>query len=554
MPTIEVSHKDICKLTGRSLSLKQLEDAILYAKADIEAVDGDKLKINAKDTNRPDLWSAEGIAREIAGRMGRSGLPEYKTAKSNVKVIVDAKLKGIRPLTVCAVVKNLNITPDVLSQMIQLQEKVSVTFGRNRKEVAIGVYDLHKISPPIRFTATTPEGLKFVPLEFTREMTPKQILENHPKGKEFGHLLAGKSMYPVFIDNADEVLSMPPIINSDYTGKVTEETKDIFIECSGFSLKFLVPALNVIVAALADRGGRIETVEVILPGGKRLVTPDLSPKKTSASLDFINEISGLDLTIAQAKKLLEQARYNVKTIGKKLELLYPAYRQDIMHMRDVAEDAVISYGYAKIKPESPKLATTGKSNEMEKFSDACAELMVGLGCQEIMSYILTGKESIFRKMFLKETPVAEIENYVSENWNVFRDKLIPNLLEFLSRNKNQNYPQKIFEIGDCVILDPREETRTANVRKMALAFTDNSAGYEDAASMLEAFLSGLGLKFLFKPNNNPSFIHGRCANIIVKGKPIGLIGEIHPQVLVNWNLEKPAACFEIDLSQLMKIV
>jgi len=126
MPTIETSHSDLNKLIGKTLSIKQLDMAINFAKGELDESDGDNLKLDIKDTNRPDLWSAEGIAREIAGRFGKPGLPEYKTGKSDVKVIIDPKLKNIRPYTVCAVVRNLNITPDVLSQMIQLQEKVSL--------------------------------------------------------------------------------------------------------------------------------------------------------------------------------------------------------------------------------------------------------------------------------------------------------------------------------------------------------------------------------------------------------------------------------------------
>ncbi len=555
MPTIEVNQKDLCSLIGRTLSLSQLKEAVLFAKAEIESADGDILKLDSKDTNRPDLWSAEGIAREISGRMKRTGIPEYKTRKSDVKVIVDPKLRNIRPLTVCAVVKNLNITSQVLSQMIQLQEKVSLTFGRNRKEVAIGVYDLHKITPPIRFTTTTPDGIKFIPLEFTKEMTPRQILEQHPKGREFSHLLDGMHEYPIFIDNADEVLSMPPIINSDYTGKVTEDTTDLFIECSGFNPKFLIHALNVIVAALADRGGQLETVDIQLPGGRKLITPDLRPKKTKANLDFINRISGLSLTISQLKKLLEQARYSVvKTRGKEIELLYPAYRQDIMHMADVAEDVIISYGYNKIKPEQPKLATIGRQNEIETFSEVCAQLMIGLGCQEVISYILTSKNSLFGSMLLPESDVAEIENYVSKNWNVFRNWLIPGLLNFLSKNKNQEYPQKIFEIGDVVILDRKQETRTRDVRKLACALTHTQTGYEDISSMLDAFFSNLGISCMLARKNHPSFIPGRCAKILVKGTELGIIGEIHPQVLNNRNLERPVVCFELDLEKIFSYI
>ncbi|RLJ10206.1 MAG: phenylalanine--tRNA ligase subunit beta [Candidatus Aenigmatarchaeota archaeon] len=554
MPTIEVSYHDLCRLIGKNIPFKELsEKAILYAKGEIDEVDGDSLKIDIKDTNRPDLWSAEGIAREIKGRYGYPGLPEYPTQPSGLKVIVDRKMKSIRPYTVCAVVKDLDIDEHVLSQMIQLQEKVSITFGRNRKEVAIGVYDFNKITPPIKFTAFKPKELRFVPLEFKKEMTLDEILKEHPKGKEYGHLLQDLPEYPIFIDANQEVLSMPPIINSDYTGKVTQETRDLFIECSGFNLKFLMPALNVIVTALAERGGKIETVEVVYPD-RKLITPDLSPKRFSLNPDYVRKISGLNLSTKDMCMLLEQARYKTSIKKEKIELLCPAYRQDIMHERDVVEDIIISYGYNKVEPIFPKLFTIGSQEKIEEFGYIASEIMIGMGFQEIMSYTLTNKNNLFGRMLLKESQVAEIENPVSSNWCVFRNWLLPSLMEFLSKNKHREYPQKIFEIGDVVIIDHTQETKTRNPRKLACAITDTKIGYEDVTSVLDAFFRNLNLRYTMKKIKHSSFISGRVASIFVEGNEVGFIGEVHPQVLNNWELEKPVAAFEIDLSKILDVL
>jgi phenylalanyl-tRNA synthetase beta chain len=552
MPTIEVSYRDLCSLVGKRIPLEKLrEEGILYAKGELDAIDGDTLKVDIKDTNRPDLWSTEGIAREIAGRHGKPGLPSYKVGKPRVTVDVDKKLRNIRPYTVCAVVRNLKITPDVLSQMIQLQEKVSLTFGRNRKEVAIGVYDLHKLKPPIRFTSVKPDGIKFIPLEFNRKLTPAQILQQHPKGKEFGHLLKGLKEYPIFIDSVGQVLSMPPIINSDWTGKVTESTRDVFIECSGFELRFLLPALNVVVTALADRGGLVESVRVNLPGSK-LETPDLEPKKFSADPAYINRLSGLKLSPDRICRLLEQSRYKAVYRGKKIHVLYPAYRQDIMHQADIAEDAIISYGYNRINPEPIRLATTGSETRLENLSHTAAGLMTGLGCQEILSYTLTNKSHLFDAMALPEHPVVEVENPVSANWCMFRNWLLPSLIEFLSRNKHVDYPQKIFEIGDTVVLDPRAETKTTDKRKLAVALAGTGIGYENIRSMLDALLSNLGIKYTVSLARHRSFIPNRTASVTIGNEEIGVLGEIHPRVLANWGLEVPVAALELNISSILK--
>ncbi len=550
MPTIEVSQKDLCKLIGKKLTIKELEDLVIYAKSEVDAVDGDSIKLDVKDSNRPDLWSAEGIAREISGRIKKASVKKYKVGKSKVVVKVSKKVSKVRPLTVCAVVKGLRINDDVLSQMVQLQEKTAVTFGRNREEVAIGIYDLRKIKLPIKYTTVKPDGIKFVPLEFTKEMTPKEILKQHPKGKEFGNLLKGCKEYPIFIDSAGNVLSMPPIINSDYTGKVTKKTKDVFIECTGFNFKFLIPALNVIVAALADRGGKIRSVRVVYPS-RRMTTPDLTPKKAFVDVDYANRISGLDLTVSQIRKLLEQARYKTKSAkrGKRIEVLYPAYRQDILHQRDVVEDIIVSYGYNKIEPIVPELATVGSVSQKEVFSNRIAELMVGLGMQEVLSYTLTNKANLFERMNLKATTIAEIENPVSLNWCVFRNWMLPSLMEFLSSNQHVEYPQRVFEVGDVVILDKTKETRARDVRKLACAIANPKASYEEISSMVDALLANLGVDYKLKATEHRSFIPGRVAEIIVNKESIGIVGELSPAVLNNWQLEMPVAAMEMSLEE-----
>jgi phenylalanyl-tRNA synthetase beta chain len=424
-----------------------------------------------------------------------------------------------------------------------------VTFGRNRKEVAIGAYDYHKITPPITYTTVKPDGISFVPLESESKMTPSQILKKHPKGKEYAHLLKGLPRYPIFIDAAGEVLSLPPIINSDHTGKVTSATRDLFIECSGFDMRFQIPALNVIVAALADRGGCVETVKVDYHDGA-VLTPDLKPRKTRIDIDYANNISGLNLSPARMSELLRQARYDTKVKGKHIEATYPAYRQDIMHQRDVIEDIIISYGYNKMKPVVPEIATTGSLRRIEKVSDTVSEVMVGMGMQEVLSYILTNKNSLFARMNLPEQEVVEISNVVSSNWCVFRNWLLPSLMEFLSKNKHREYPQRVYEIGDVVVMDKKRETRTRDVRNLAAAISENRVGYEQVASLVDSLLSSLGMDYEFKVFKHPSFIEGRTAEIMIKNKPVGIIGEVHPSVLNRWGLEKPVAAFELDLEKI----
>ena len=550
MPKFEISKQDLEKLVGRKFTVKELEDFLLFAKTELDGVDGDTLKVDVKDTNRPDLWSVEGIARELKGHLKiEEGLPKYSVKKSGWRVSVESPDEFHKFVT-AAIVRNVKITKDVLSQMIQLQEKVGGTFGRNRKAMSMGAYDLSKIKFPVKYTGKKPEEIKFKPLGFDKEMTAKEILEKHEKGKQYGHLLKDSKKYNVWLDANNSILAMEPIINSNIAGNVTTETKDIFLECSGDDLKSLHTAINVLASALAERGGQIEEVEIIYKE-KKITTPDFTSKAAHLDPDYCRKIIGLEISDAEMIKLLKEGRYSAKLDKKKIHVEYPAYRQDIMHQRDLVEDVAIGFGYNDIEPQIPTLPTIGSRDKLEDFTNTLREVCVGLGLQEVLTFVLTNKDNMFKKMGLPEGKIVEIENPISLNWSVFRDKLLPNLLEFLAYNKNQEYPQHVFEVGDVVLFDPaNKETGVSNKRKLAVALTNTQIGYEDASSLLSAFLSILGKPLTLKKTNHPSFIAGRVAEVLVENKTIGVIGEIFPGVLNSWNLEKPVVGFELNIDEL----
>ena len=550
MPSLEISLMDLERLLRRKIAPGELWRLVAIAKCEVDNIDGDVVKVDVKDTNRPDLWSAEGIAREIRLRHGSPGLPMYMASKSGTEVHVDPSVKAVRPYTTCAVVTDLHLNQAALSQMIQLQEKVASNFGGGRRDIAIGVYDLGRISPPIRYTTVDPEGAKFVPLDFEEEMTPKEILDKHPKGREFGHLLAGAKRYPMFIDSAGEIMSVPPIINSNFSGKVTEETRKAFIECSGFNLGRLSTALNVVSTALAERGAKIGQVGVRYPS-RAITSPDFRPKRAKLVLSHFRRMSDLRVSSAQALDLLRRSGYQVLSRkADKVEVLYPAYRQDIMHERDLMEDMLITYGYDRIQPQQPKLPTVGASSRIERFSSLVEGLMIGLGFQQILSYTLTSRSNLFTKMNLEDQPVMELENPVSSNWSVFRNWLLPCLVEFLSVNTHVDYPQSVFEVGDVVIPDSAQDTRAKDCRKLACAMAGAEMGYQDIASVLDATMSNLGFEYELRPSVHPTFIRGRGADIVTERGLIGVMGEISPQVLENWKIEVPVSAFEVDVTTL----
>jgi len=543
MPTIEINKTDLEKQLGKSFGKEKFEEVLQYTKLEISAISGDKITLEVKDSNRPDLLSVEGIARELKGILGKEkGIPKYTINNSDFSVKVESKVKNIRPAIACAVVKDLKLDEESIRSLIQFQEKLCDGFGRKRKEAAIGVYDFDKIKWPVTYTTSAPDKIKFVPLDMTEKLTLREILQQHEKGKEYANLIEKAAEYPILIDSEKNVLSMPPVINSEYSGKVTTATKNLFVEVTGLNFKRVLQTLDIFVAALADRGGKIFSVKI-----GNIKTPDFKAKSKKLTVEEVNSRLGIKLTNKEITKLLEKARYNAKSKAGNIEVEVPFYRTDVIHAVDITEDIAIMYGYSNFQPEELKIATTGSILEKTKLSNKISSLFVGLGFQEAATMTLTNKESLFKKMHVQAEQVVEIENPVSLTYSCVRNWLLPSLCEFLSKNKDVDFPQKIFEIGECILLEKRPEERL----KLAFVSAYNKVNFTDARQILEYILQNLGLECKIRPCEHGSFIPGRVGNIMINDKNYGIIGEVNPAVLNSWNIKMPAVAVELDITELM---
>ena len=554
MPTIDISLKDLNSLVKKELTQKRLEEeAALLVKGEIDKVEGDKITITCADSNRPDLWSTEGIARALRPYYTEEKwLQKYTVLPSNVYLHVDRTVDDIRPFIAAAVLENVAITENLLLQMIQLQEKVCMTFGRKRKTVAIGLYDFDKMTPPLTYKAVKPTECSFIPLDFKKEMTLKDILKTHHKGIEYGHLLEGLDKYPIIVDSKGVIASMPPIINSQATGKVSEDTKNLFVEVTGTSREEVHVALTIMVAALADRGGTIKSVTIDY-GEKKFITPNFTPKRIKVKFTDIERIAGMKLSLKELKKYLGRYGYDVKKAKDGLELEYATWRQDILHPIDVIEDLLISYGYNYIEPLVPAIATVGSVDELEAFCEPIRNVLVGFGGQELLNFTLTNKETLFTKMNLQEFPLVEIANPVSLKWTHIRNWVLPSVLEFLEKNTMQEYPQQVYELGDAVVIDEKAETRTKTIKRLAWVLAEKDANFTKAKQILDYVLTGLGLSYEILDTEHNSFISGRCGRVVVNGIEVAYIGEMHPQVLTNFKMGFPVCAFEINISEIFKL-
>lgn len=570
MPKIEVNERLFFNLLGTQYDYDTLEDRLTCGKAELDerpdsALPEDQrvIKIELNDTNRPDLWSTAGIARQL--RLHKGGkATDYSSFLStkdklvdsgNRIVTVDPQLKDIRPYMIAFVISGKPIDEPMLLDIIQTQEKLCWNFGRKRRSVSMGVYRSAMIQWPVHYKAVDPDKTSFVPLQCESPMTCRQILSDHPKGKDYGWILKDAPLFPLLTDDKGEVMSMAPIINSATLGAVQVGDSDLLVEMTGTDMTSLLLSANIVACDFADAGYTILPCKVEHPYdtgfGRDIVAPFYFQAPATASLAEVNRLLGSQLTAEEVTTALERMGNTVSVAGDKLTVQIPPYRNDFLHQVDIIEDVMMGMELSSFPPEKPRDFTIGRLSPVTLFSRKAKSLLVGLGYQEmIFNYLGSGKDYI-QKMNIHGDNVIEISNPMSENYQFVRPSIIPSLLGAETGSGNAVYPHRIFEIGKVAFLCDEEVTGTRTRQSLGFLTAAGDANFNTAASEVATILHFLDHQYTVTESADPRFIPGRQANIMVKGKVVGIFGEVHPAVLENWAITVPCVTGELDLEELM---
>ncbi|NOQ56280.1 MAG: phenylalanine--tRNA ligase subunit beta [Nanohaloarchaea archaeon] len=548
MPTVNLNKKKVLEYIGKDITDKVLFEKIPMIGTDLEGITDDEISVEIFP-NRPDMLSEEGFARAFKSFLGlEKGLRKYVVNKSDYKATIDSSVKEVREFAVAAVIKGVNVDSDFIARLMQVQEKLHTTHSRNRKSAAIGVHDLDTVSFPINYT-TRGKDFSFIPLEGKAEMTIEAILTEHPKGKAYAHLV-DKDVYPVWIDAEDKVVSFPPIINGIHT-TVTSDTKNLLLDITGTDEKVVVQALNIMVSMLSDAGGKIYEVDV--SGNKY---PDFTANVMKLDLSYANRLLGLELDAESAIDYLLMMGLGAKKVSESIvEVSIPVFRTDILHSMDLIEDIAIAYGYENFDSEMSDATTVGAESSKTVFSRKVSELLVGLSYLECKSFHMTNAKTLFEKMNHEVSKdIVRTANAVNIEYDAMRDRLLSGLMKILSENTHNEYPQNLFEAGTVISKDDSAETNVSEDTNIALVSAGLTSDFSSMKAVIETFALNLDVDIRFEEHEDPSFISGRCAKLVLSGAMIGVVGELHPEVLVNWGLDVPVAAAEIDLLIVMDAV
>ncbi len=582
MPTVEVHPDELRRLTGHDEKGDDELKSDLFAlglEFEGETEEGAFELEFAPD--RLDRLSVEGVARSLRYQYGDDrGVYVPETNAPDWTFVVDEAVPDERPYVTGAVVRGASLSERGLQSLIQLQEKLHATMGRDRAKGAIGIHDLTMLkgepatnggSKSITYTSMDPDDERFVPLESDAELTPREVTERHHMGSQYADLVAGMEQYPAIYDDIG-LFSFPPVINGRRT-ELTADSRDLLIEMTGTDQWTVDHMCNIVLYALSARGARIERVDVHYtddtPGdyaGRTLDRPDFSVDTKRVTHDRIESIIGVDLEPSTVIDCAERAGLDATetTVGDD-EIAYdvdiPPYRVDVLHPLDVIDDVGRAYGFNDLDPRYPDVSTVGGRHERSRLEDAARDVLVGLGFEDLLNFHLISAAENYDRMGLAapETggpdivgggePVTIREPY-SEAYTQLRTWALPSLLMVLENNTHRSYPQDLAEIGLAAKLDDAYNTGVAEWRTVAGVLARPDASYEDARARIQAIAGAFGVPLETPATEHPTFIPGRAATVVLDGDPVGVVGEVHPEIIVEHDLELPVAAFEFRLDGL----
>jgi len=529
MPVVELELPRLQKLVGKT-NRKKIMDILPFLGLDIESEDNDIVRIEFSP-NRPDYSTDFGIALGLQGLLGtKKGIQQLKIKKvQNYKIKVDPSVSKVRPFVTGIVARNGKIDDKVLRQI--------------RKKSSIGIHDLDTISFPLTYT-TTNRNHKFIPLNFTNEQSITEILKNTEVGQDYGHILGNSPKVPIILDSTRNTVSFPPIINSSKT-TVTTKTKNLFVEVTGIDKIAVEDMLSIVATILQSAGFELYTANI---SGARNSTPQFNQRKIVLTEDLVNTTLGLNLSPPKIASTLKKCRLDATPKSKNVICTVPRYRFDIFGAMDLVEEVALGYGIENLEPTLSPSKTLGQKNEISNSLNNMSQIMIGLGYMEALNSSLTSKRILYDLTNRDSSNMMSVMDSKSQEHTILRDFILAGLISNLSSNIHEPYPQKTFETGTVFSKgNPVNEEI-----HLACISAHNDANFSEIKSILQSALkTGFNIQCETKTSSHPTFSEGNTAEIIVKGKPCGIIGKIDSKVIVNFRIRVPVFGFEVKLSGLI---
>jgi len=514
VPVIEVAKHDLERLTH--VKFEELVKLLEHVKCEVEEELGDRVKLEVTH-DRPDHFSAEGLARTLKGVADvEVGLPPIRTTWSSLEL--NAETIEERPYISMAVVRGVRLDDEAVKQLIQLQEKLHETYGRGRRKIAIGYYDVSKIRPPIFYTRVSQDD-EYIPLGFDRPVKIREMYELTEQGRRYSHLI-NRERPPALVDGAGQIMVIIPVLGSECC-KITEETRDVLIDVTGTDPRAVHSMLSVLIYALLERS---DSKEVEIVRGGTTYTHRYAEIEVNAKV--VGELLGVSLSQAEFERLVNKARLGYRD-GK---VVVPPFRINILTWVDVAEDVAVMMGYNRLPREAPKVVTGGRRHRTEIFAGEVRRALTSMGFVEINNYVLTDRavEGVCKAVY--------VVNPISELYNTVRCSIVAQLIAAASTVRRREV--KLFEVGDVV-----REGKTLKVATFLIS--RDGVTLTDGLSVAKSLCNRLGLNCKTSATEVGWALQNRAAQI--EGDVSGYVAEVSPDLLTRLGHLIPTVVGELVL-------
>ncbi|KAH6915327.1 phenylalanyl-tRNA synthetase subunit beta [Coprinopsis sp. MPI-PUGE-AT-0042] len=614
MPTVAVDKADLWERLGKQYTTEEFDKLCFDYGLELDEDTTEEVEENIKKglpaerpqlkieipANRYDLLCIEGISRALNVFLGKQEAPKYRLSYPKggeselVTTTIHPETAKVRPLFACAVLRNVKFTPRSYASFIDLQDKLHQNICRRRQLVAIGTHDLDTLLPPFRYEARSPQNIKFAPLGKTQSYNAEELMTLYESEKHLARylpIIRDSPVYPVIYDSKEQVLSMPPIINSDHS-KITLNTRNVFIDVTATDQTKLDIVVNMVATMFSEyceEPYTIEPCKVILPNGEAKITPDLSGKDMVAHASYVNSCTGLGLSTQEVATLLTRMSLETTLETQDADVInvhLPPTRPDILHECDIMEDAAIAYGFNNLPDKFPATSTVAQPLAISKLSDVVRIEWALAGWIEVLPLILCSHEENFEWLNHKDdgNTCVKIANPKTLEFQVVRTTLIPGLLKTIRENKTHALPIKVFETSDVVFKDTTKERQARNERHAAAVWCNKTAGFEIVHGMLDRAMKMLEIPrigsqdtdkptgYYIKETSDEMYFPGRAATIYYRPPPnhpslltkvgsalgvkhdlaIGSLGILHPSVLEKFEINFPCSALEFTLEPFKK--
>lgn len=513
-------------------------------------------------SNRPDCRSIIGIAREAAVTLGKDlKVPEINVKGSDEKMNFEIDVQtDLCKRYSAKVVKDVKVKPSPywmqrrlieagmrpINNIVDITNYVMLELGQ-----PLHAFDLDDIKYDKMTVKLAEEGEKFVTLDGVERTLDKDTL---------------------VIGNKDKTLDLAGIMGGQ-NSEIKDTTTSILIEGASFSKENIRATskklgLRTEASSRFEKGIDINLTEIAVNRACQLIEMlecgvvldgmlDYYPEKEEVQKIVvnpvrINKLLGVEVKIDEFINILEKLEFKTNLISSdKLELEVPSFRLDITEDADILEEIARIYGYENIPSHSLEgNATVGVKTKKQKFIDSIKSNSISCGLNEILTYSFVspkGVDNINLDENDSKREFVKIMNPLGEETSVMRTTLIPNMLNIISTNISHKVEEAyLFECGNTFI---PQENLPKEVKKYCIGMYGKEADFFELKGIIEEVLENVGLKnYEVEPEkNNNTFHPGRCANLVLEGKVLGTFGELHPDVIENYNLGQRVYVAEIDI-------